>query len=223
MTYGGTPINRQADRLWTHKSRKQHGRKQQAMTVKESAQIRRVCPICGKRKLGLEAHMAAKHEGDTISTPTDQSVNIISGRSKPAGKLSTEARQSDVTPARLEVRNAAAPIASKRASTKRPLKRRGCPNCGALFTQLQRHLPQAQGKVLAECPWCFSEVILQSGGKRRCGECLKLFTVGTKGEAVGIRPNCPECCDDFYTEKLGFLKCPRCGARNCFNGSGETC
>ena len=223
MTYGGTPINQQADRFMSHKSSKRHGRKKSDKTIKDRESLKRVCPICGKRKLGLEAHLAAKHAGVAVPQATDQFMNLVFGKDKPAPSWPMEIRKPDDTMASPEVRRAAAPPANKRPPAKLTGKKRRCPICSALFIRLPQHLTQAHGKALAECPWCYAEVVAEVGGKRKCGECRKLFTVGAKGKAVGIRAECPDCSTDFYTEKLGRLTCPRCGGQNFFNGKGETC
>ena len=250
MTYGGKPINRQADRFMTHKNKwrrkgKKHIKilrhdsswtqysklslpapnplKPELETRRDIESVKRVCPICGKKKLGLEAHMAAKHAGVAIPQALAQSMNLVLGNDKPAPSRPIEVPKPDASKPAPIVRKAAAPPASKRPPAKLTGKRRRCPICSALFIRLPQHLTQAHGKVLAECPWCYAEVVVEGGGRRKCGECRKLFTVGAKGKAVGVRAECPDCCNDFYTEKLGRLKCPRCGGQNFFDGKGETC
>ena len=223
MTYGGTPINRQAVRFLSHKSRKRKGQNKQVRTVKDRESLKRVCPICGKRKLGLEAHMAAKHLKVAVPQAPAQFMNLVLGKDKPAPNPPTELPKQDAPKPAPEIRKPAAPPASKRPPAKLTGKKRRCPICSALFIRLPQHLTQAHGKVLAECPWCYAEVVVEGGGRRKCSECRKLFTVGAKGKAVGIRAECPDCSNDFYTEKLGRLKCPRCGGQNFFNGKGETC
>ena len=217
MTYGGTPINRQADRFLTHKSRKRHGRKQRGTTKVETDSLKRVCPICGKRKLGLEAHMAAKHAGTAVPQPIDQFVNQIFGRGKPASSSPI----GDVKAKKVEV--ATPPAGDRRQTSKTGKNKRRCPICDAQFTRLSQHIFQAHDQVLTECPSCFAEIVVKPAGKRRCGECRKSFTIGDKGEAVGIRAECPSCYNDFYTERLGLIECPTCKAKTFFNGKGKPC
>jgi len=245
MTYGGTPINRQADRFMTHKNKwRRKGKKHikiprhdsswtkysklsisasnppnpEQETSRDTESLKSVCPICGKKKLGLEAHMAAKHAGDAVPQAPDQFMNLVFGKDKPAPSwpmAAVKTKPAEVSPPAATDRWQTSKVAGK--------KKRRCPICAALFIRLPQHLTQAHDKVLAECPWCYAEVVVKSGGKRKCEACHKLFTVGSKGKALGIRAECPDCCNDFYTEKLGYLKCPRCGGQNFFNGKGETC
>jgi len=218
MTYGGTPINRQADRFLTHKSRKRHGRKKRETTIKEVDSLKRVCPICGKRKLGLEAHMAAKHAGATIPQSADQFVNQIFGKSKPAPSSPTGALKTKKS-------GLAAPPASTRWQTSKisSKNKRSCPICEAQFTRLSQYVSQAHDQVLIECPSCYAEIVVKPAGKRRCGECRKFFTIGVKGKTVGIRAECPDCFNDFYTEKFGLLACPNCKAKTFFDSKGKPC
>jgi hypothetical protein len=81
MTYGGTPINRQADRFLTHKSRKRHKKKKKRIQTTPKGQKRfpkvrlqspglQPCPYCGKLKVGLQAHISAKHRNvDRAAVP----------------------------------------------------------------------------------------------------------------------------------------------------------
>ena len=250
MMYGGKPINRQADRFMTHKNKwrrkgikhikilrhdsswTQYSKlslpasnplKPELETRRDTESLKRVCPICGKKKLGLEAHLAAKHAGVAIPQAPAQSINLVLGNAKPTTSRPIELPQPEASKPAPEVWKAAAPPASKRPPAKLTGKKRRCPICSALFIRLPQPITQAHGKVLAECPWCYAEVVVEGGGRRKCSECRKLFTVGAKGKAVGIRAECPDCCNDFYTEKLGRLKCPHCGGQNFFNGKGETC
>ena len=245
MAYGGTPINRQADRFMTHKNKwRRRGKKHikilrhdsswtqysklsisapkpinpEPETSRDAESLKRICPICGIKKRGLEAHMAVKHAGVAVPKPTDQFMNQVFGKDQPTPSwivAAAKAKPPKESPSAASDRRQTSKITGK--------KKRRCPICSAMFIRLPQHLTQAHGKVLADCPWCYAEVVVEVGGKRKCGECRKLFTVGAKGKAVGIRAECPDCCNDFYTEKLGRLKCPRCGGQNFFNGKGETC
>lgn len=221
MTYGGTPINRQADRFLTHKSRKRHKKKKKRIqtTPKVKTQRpRRLCPICGKWKIGLESHMSAKHRGATIPPPPDQFVNLIFGKSKPAQSSPMGALKPKET-------GVAAPPASNRWQISKIAgkKKRRCPICEDQFTRLSQHVSQAHDQVLTECPSCYAEIVVKTAGKRRCGECRKFFTIGDKGKAVGIRAECPGCFNDFYTEKLGLIACPTCKMKTFFDGKGKPC
>jgi hypothetical protein len=196
MTYGGTPINTQAERFLSHKHSKRHSRKKHRTVVSESA--KRVCPFCGKRKVGLEAHIAAKHGGAMPSRTTPSTLKPVLVEAAPPPSPTRQKK---------------APVAKKRS----------CPICAEKYTRLSQHLSQAHDKVLTECPWCFAESVTKKAGKRRCGECGKAFTLGTEGKVAGIRAECPACLGDFYTERLGLIECPTCGKKTFINGKGKPC
>jgi len=98
-----------------------------------------------------------------------------------------------------------------------------CPVCGERFLRLALHLAKSHNRALVECPHCFSENTCRKGGKRKCGDCGKVFTIGLAGKPAGIRPVCPDCYGDFYTEKLGLVKCPTCKKATFIDGKGKPC
>jgi len=218
MTYGGTPINRQADRFLSHRARKRHGRKKSGATTKESASSKRVCPICGKRKKGPEAHMTAKHGGATIPQSLDRFVNLVFGKGKPAQNPPSAVK----TPIKDEIAKPRPSGQGQMSKTTGKMKRH-CPICDAQFTRLAQHVSQAHDQLLTECPSCYAEIIVKGAGKKRCSECRKVFTIEKKGKAAGIRVECPNCFNDFYTEKLGLIQCPTCKTKTCFDGRGKPC
>ena len=232
MTYGGTPINRQADRFLTHKSRKRHKKKKKGIktTPKVKTQRpRRLCPICGKWKIGLEAHMSAKHRGATIPKPAVSLVKPIIGEKFPnlsfvlQAPIPQPAKAGDTQkPVREVQRQTSSPAITRRAP-KTTGKKRRCPVCAAQYNRLSQHIAQAHDQVFIECPSCYAEIIVKGAGKRRCCECRKVFTIGAKGKAVGIRAECPDCFNDFYTEKLGLIACPTCKMKTFFDGKGKPC
>jgi hypothetical protein len=177
-----------------------------------------ICPICGKKKLGLAAHMAAKHASVAVPQAPDQFMNLVFGKNQPAPSWPVAA---DKTKPAAEAQTAA----SNRRQTSKIAgkKKRRCPICSVLFSRLAQHISQAHDQVLTECPSCYVEVVVKPAGKRHCGECRKSFTIGANGKAVGFRAECPGCYNDFYTEKLGLLACPTCKMKTVFDAKGKPC
>jgi len=245
MTYGGSPINSQADRFMTHKNKwRRKGKKHikiprhdsswtkfskfsisapnplspEHETSRDTESLKRVCPICGKKKLGLEAHMAAKHAGVAVPKAPDQFMNLVFGKDKPAPSwpvAAVKTKPAEVSP----------PAATGRLQTSKTAgkKKRRCPICALLFSRLTQHISQTHDQVLTECPSCYAEIVVKPAGKRRCAECRKSFTIGVNGKSVGIRAECPGCYNDFYTEKLGLIACPTCKMKSFFDGKGKPC
>ena len=108
---------------------------------------------------------------------------------------------------------------------KTPIKSKAgakCQVCGERFLRLSHHMSQTDGLTLMECPHCLADVAVKKGGKRRCSDCKKMFTVGASGGLLGIRAECPECYHDLYTEKLGPVRCPWCRGTVWIKAKGHT-
>lgn len=145
------------------------------------------CPYCGKMKLGLQQHIADKHP--EVAVPKAVASADHDGEPLPAVESG---------PSRQEPRSI-------------PANRRICPVCKKDFVYLKTHFRRVHAKHLLECPHCFEEQVFDRTGRRKCKNCLRVFTVGDDGKIPGTYVECRNCYDDVFAERSGRKKCGTCG------------
>jgi transposase-like protein len=73
-------------------------------------------------------------------------------------------------------------------------------------------MEQEHGSTFVNCPYCENKNVTSLGDEVKCKHCCQSFHITPTGILPGFRIKCrnDKCLVNFYTERVGRLKCPGC-------------